>query len=100
MYFALVRVAVHQLVKFKFSNLIIAYPKSTVKQKHRLPSTAVIARPQAVAISWYCGQNLHLVPGDRRVASLLAMTAVDIGWFFCFDWAVIRLTVPFFKQRA
>ena len=64
MYFALVRVAVHQLVKFKFSNLIIAYPKSTVKQKHRLPSIAVIARPQAVAIAWYCGQNLYLVPGD------------------------------------
>ena len=73
MYFALALVAVHQLVKFKFSNLIIAYPKSTVN-KNWLPYAAVIARPQAVAISWYCTLNLHLVPGDRRVASLPEMT--------------------------
>ena len=31
-------------------------------------------RAEGVAISWYCITNLHIVPGDRRVASLLAMT--------------------------
>ena len=43
------------------------------------PSIPVIARPQAVAISCTCTQNLYGVPGDSHVASLLGMTEITFG---------------------
>ena len=49
----------------------------------------VIARPQAVAISWYAVANLYDVPGDSHVASLLGMTCVSLRGSTQSAWAVI-----------
>ena len=59
-------------------------------QKDQLAQPRHREAQRAVAISWYDMQILVAVPGDRRVAALLAMTAVVGSWFFCFAFLCIQ----------
>ena len=69
-------------------------PDDHPTQKKDQPQVTMSLRArQGVAISWYCAANLFIVPGDCRVASLLAMTVVVEGCPFCFTLLLSKLPV-------